>query len=148
MYLKCLSALFLLISSVTYAESVGNWKVTIKDDYKNVSTTYVDGSEFGITCKEFCFYYLMPKNDCKRDSEDLTLISNNGGDTLLVNNKCVKHENANFYMFDSFNDITELVKNDEVIQFINDLNSHKKNRVITYSLSGFKSVIEKYFTSQ
>ena len=138
----------LLVSSISLAESIDNWKITIADEYKNYSTTYIDGSEFGITCKSFCFYYLIQKQNCIKGSADLTLLSNSVGDTLVVNNKCVEQNNASFYIFDDFIEITNLFRNEDIAQFINDLNRNKKNRVATYSITGFKSVIEKYFASQ
>lgn len=137
-----------LVSSTSFAESVENWKIKITDEYKNYSTTYIDGSEFGITCKSICFYYLIQKQNCIKGSEDLTLLSNSIGDTLLVNNKCVEQNDAYLYVFDDFIEITNLFRNENIAQFINDLNRNKKNRVTTYSILGFKSVIEKYFTSQ
>jgi hypothetical protein len=89
-----------LVSSISLAESIDNWKITIADEYKNYSTTYIDGSEFGITCKSICFYYLIQKQNCIKDGEDLTLLSNSIGDTLLVNNKCVEQNNVSFYIYD------------------------------------------------
>ena len=136
-----------LVSSTSYAESVENWKIKITDEYKNYSTTYNDGSEFGITCKSICFYYLIQKQNCIKGNEDLTLLSNSIGDTLLVNNKCVEFNNASFYMFDHFEEITDLFRDEDIAQFVNDLNSNKKNRVTTYSILGFKSIIEKYFNN-
>lgn len=137
-----------LVSSTSFAESVENWKIKITDEYKNYSTTYIDGSEFGITCKSICFYYLIQKQNCIQGSEDLTLMSNSIGDTLLVSNKCIEQNNISFYIFDDFTEITNLFRNENIAQFINDLNRNKKNRVTTYSILGFKSVIEKYFTPQ
>lgn len=137
----------MLVSSVAFAESVENWQIKITSESRNYSTTYVDGAEFGITCKSTCFYYLIQTQNCIIGSEDLTLLSNSIGDTLIVNNKCVNFNNASFYIFDHFTEITDLLRDEDIAQFVNDLNRQKKNRVTTYSIVGFNSIIEKYFNN-
>jgi hypothetical protein len=145
MQAKILIAFMFILSLEAKANEERNWQVKVTESYKNFSTTYEDSSEFGITCKEKCFYYLIPKNKCIKDGEDLTLINNFDGKTLLVKNKCVQQDEVNLYIFDSFDEITKLIKNDDTVQFIHDLNSNKTNQVTSYSISGFKSVISKYF---
>lgn len=138
----------LFISSYSAAELMDNWKITSAPTFKNAHTVNATDSEFGITCKNVCFFYLNPSINCKKDSEDLTLILNSQGETLVVGNRCINHENAYFYMFDSFNEIKELVVNDTSLHFVNDLNRNKRNQVTSFSINGFKSLFEKYFTSQ
>ncbi len=137
----------LIISTYSVAEPINNWKITSLNTYKNAHTVNTNDSEFGITCKDICFFYLNPSINCKKDSEDVTLILNSQGETLVVGNKCINHENAYFYMFDSFNEIKELVANDTSVHFVNDLNRNKRNQVTSFSINGFKSLFEKYFTS-
>ena len=137
----------LIISTYSFAEPIDNWKITSLTTYKNAHTVNSSDSEFGITCKDICFFYLNPSINCKKDSEDVTLILNSQGETLVVGNKCINHENAYFYMFDSFNEIKELVVNDTSVHFVNDLNRNKRNQVTSFSINGFKSLFEKYFIS-
>ncbi len=135
----------LIISSYSMADTMSNWKITSGSAYRNAHTVNDSDSEFGITCKDMCFFYLNPSINCKKDSEDVTLILNSQGETLVVGNKCIKHENAYFYMFDSFNEIKELVVNDTSIHFVNDLNRNKRNQVTSFSINGFKSLFDHYF---
>ncbi len=138
----------LLFSSYSVAESIDNWIITSAPTFKNAHTVNATDSEFGITCNDVCFFYLNPNINCKKDSEDVTLILNSQGETLIVGNKCIKHENAYFYMFDSFNEIKEIVLNDTSVHFVNDLNRNKRNQVTSFLINGFNSLFEKHFTSQ
>jgi hypothetical protein len=142
---KLLISLLALIALSSSANQVDEWKVTIAETYKNAQTINHEDSELGITCKNVCFYYVNPSVNCKKDSEDLTLLLTSVGNTLVVKNKCVQHESAFFYILDSYDEITELLKTDGRVFLVNDLIQKPKSRVVTHSVSGFNSILEKYF---
>lgn len=142
---KLLITSLALISLSSSANSVDEWKVTIAESYKNAQTINNEDSELGITCKEVCFYYVNPSVNCKKDSEDLTLLLTSVGNTLVVKNKCIQHESAYFYILDGFDEITDLLKTDGRVFLVNDLIQKPKSRVVTHSISGFDTIVEKYF---
>lgn len=144
---KYLLTLLAITSFSSHAEVISNWKTTITNNYKNTYVLNQDDSEFGLTCKEQCFFYVNHSINCIKDREDLTLIINSIGNTLLVKNKCIKHDDAYFYLYDSFDEISNLVKDDLRIQVINDLNLSKRNQSHGYLIRGLNKEIENFFTS-
>jgi len=145
MITKLLSVSLAFIALSSSASPVDEWRVTIAETYRNAQTINHEDSELGITCKDVCFYYVNPSVNCQKDSEDLTLLLTPAGNTLVVKNKCVQHESAYFYMLDSFDQITELLKTEGKVFLVNDLIQKPKSRVVTHSISGFDSIVEKYF---
>lgn len=140
--------LFLSLAFVSFcsrANPIDEWKLTIGGTYKNAHTINNEDSELGITCKDICFYYVNPSVNCTKDSEDLTLLLTSAGNTLVVKNKCIQHEKAYFYVLDSYEEITELLKTNGRVFLVNDLIQKPKSRVVSHSMSGFDSILEKYF---
>lgn len=142
---KLLITSLALVALSSSANSVDEWKITIAETYKNAHTINSEDSELGVTCKDVCFYYINPNVNCNKDSEDLTLMLTSVGNTLVVKNKCIQHESAFFYILDSYDEITELLKTDGKVFLVNDLIQKPKSRVVSHSISGFNSIVEKYF---
>ena len=142
---KILFVSLTLLAFSSFGSPVDDWSVTVTKTYKNAYTINSSDSELGITCKKVCFYYVNPSINCKKDSEDLTLLLTSSGKTLVVKNRCIQHESAYFYMLDSFDEITSLLKTENKVFLVNDLIRTPKNHAVNHSIEGFDLVIEKYF---